>query len=145
MNSENNSESPEMTLSFGMEIGRSLGYGRIIALESELGGGKTVLAKGIAVGLGIDDIDAVTSPTFTLVNRYKTTEGDICHVDLYRLNSAQEAVNIGFEEIIASGCTVIVEWAERARELFPEETVWIHIKVLGPQKRRLTINCPSMT
>ena len=140
MNSENVSESPEMTIAFGKEISSAIGYGRIIALESELGGGKTVLTKGIAVGLGVNDTDEVTSPTFTLVNTYKGAQGDIYHVDLYRLSSPEEAVNIGIEEIFASGCTVVVEWAERVRELFPEKTVWVKIEVLGEKERKITVD-----
>jgi len=140
MNSEHISKSPDMTVRFGKEIAGFLGYGRIIALESQLGGGKTVLAKGIAAGLGVADTDEVTSPTFTLVNTYTGAKGDIYHIDLYRLRSSEDASAIGIEEIFSSGSSVIVEWAERARDLFPEQTVWITIEVLGPQERKITID-----
>jgi tRNA threonylcarbamoyladenosine biosynthesis protein TsaE len=130
MNFEIVTNSPEETLAFGRDLSKALGYGRIIALESELGGGKTVLTKGIAAGLGVGDPDLVTSPTFTLVNCYFGNEGEIYHVDLYRLTSSSEAVEIGIEELLNSGRTVIIEWAERIRELLCDDAVTVCIETL---------------
>lgn len=143
MNSEYISDSPEMTVAFGRRIADCTGPGSIIALESELGGGKTVLAKGIASGLGVEDTDTVTSPTFTLVNTYDGNEGIIYHIDLYRIASPGEAVTIGIEEIFESGSTVIIEWAERIEALLPENTFRVRIRILSHEKRHISFLPPE--
>lgn len=143
MNSETITHSPEETLAFGKALAEKYGPGTIYALESPLGGGKTVLSKGLALGYGVKDPDLVTSPTFTLVNCYQGGRNEIYHIDLYRLNSSAEAIDIGIEEMLASGKTVIIEWAERIKGLLSKTAVLITIETSGISERIFTVTVPS--
>ena len=117
------------TIKLGEIIGKSLEPGSIIALRGDLGAGKTVLVKGIARGLGIED--EPVSPTFVIMNAY---EGRIplYHFDLYRVSGAEELTGIGSDEFLFGEGVAAVEWAERVEEIFPEYTIYIDIKIPGP-------------
>lgn len=119
----------EDTIKLGEIIGKSLEPGSIIALRGDLGAGKTVLVKGIARGLGIED--EPVSPTFVIMNAY---EGRIplYHFDLYRISGADELMGIGADEFLYGGGVSAVEWAERVEEIFPEYTIYIDIKIPEP-------------
>ena len=119
----------EETIKLGEIIGKSLEPGSIIALRGDLGAGKTVLVKGIARGLGIED--EPVSPTFVIMNAY---EGRIplYHFDLYRVSGADELMGIGADEFLYGGGVSAVEWAERVEEIFPEYTIYIDIKIPEP-------------
>jgi tRNA threonylcarbamoyladenosine biosynthesis protein TsaE len=106
------SHSPAETEALGELWGRSVQAGRVIALQGDLGAGKTQLVKGIARGLGVKD--RVHSPTFALVNEYHGGRLPLYHIDLYRLESRADILGAGLEEFLFSprGLTV-VEWAER--------------------------------
>jgi tRNA threonylcarbamoyladenosine biosynthesis protein TsaE len=106
------SNSPEDTLALGETWGREARRGWVFGLTGELGAGKTQLVKGLARGLGI--AERVHSPTFTLVNEYSGGRLPLFHLDLYRLETAQQAIQAGLEEFLGDppGVTV-VEWAER--------------------------------
>ncbi|CAN5142335.1 tRNA (adenosine(37)-N6)-threonylcarbamoyltransferase complex ATPase subunit type 1 TsaE [soil metagenome] len=100
---------------------------RIFAFHGELGAGKTTFIKTLCSELGVKD--AMSSPSFSLVNEYHDGKGKpVYHFDLYRLKSAEEALDIGFEEYLYSGNYCFVEWPERAEELLPEETIHVYIK-----------------
>lgn len=116
----------EETIKLGEIIGKSLEPGSIIALRGDLGAGKTVLVKGIARGLGIED--EPVSPTFVIMNAY---EGRIplYHFDLYRISGADELIGIGSEEFLFGGGVSAVEWADKVEEIFPEYTIYIDIKI----------------
>lgn len=116
----------EETVRLGEIIGKSLKPGTIIALKGDLGAGKTVLVKGIALGLGVED-DPV-SPTFVIMNAY---EGRIplYHFDLYRVSGADELSGIGFEEFLFGKGVAAVEWAERIEEILPGYTIHINIAI----------------
>jgi tRNA threonylcarbamoyladenosine biosynthesis protein TsaE len=127
----------------------------VIALYGDLGAGKTLFTQGIALGLGV--AERVTSPTFTLVNRYNTTGGELVHIDCYRLAeeaeaSVLEAVAIGLDEILADPYAIIVvEWAERVAALLPQDHLQIKLTAVeedvqarhctllahGPQSQRI--------
>jgi tRNA threonylcarbamoyladenosine biosynthesis protein TsaE len=99
---------------------------RIFAFHGELGAGKTTFIKVLCESLGVND--AMSSPSFSLVNEYRSAGGEpVYHFDLYRLRSAEEALGIGFEEYLYSGNYCFIEWPERAEELLPEETVHVFI------------------
>lgn len=118
--------SSEETLKLGEIIGKSLNPGSIIALVGDLGAGKTVLVKGIAKGLGLEE--EPNSPTFVIMNYY---EGDIplYHFDLYRLSDEDELVGIGYDEYFFGSGVCAVEWADRVPDIFPEHTIKIDIKI----------------
>lgn len=104
------SESSEKTEDLGVILGQRLRAGDLIFLSGGLGAGKTCLVRGIARGLGIDD--AVSSPTFALVNSYRGPL-PLYHLDLYRLQSGEDLDLIGLDEMVEEAAVVIVEWGER--------------------------------
>lgn len=120
----------EDTIKLGEIIGKSLKPGSIIALRGDLGAGKTVLVKGIARGLGIED--EPVSPTFVIMNAY---EGSVplYHFDLYRISGADELSGIGADEFLFGDGVSAVEWAERVEDILPEYTIYIDIKMPGPE------------
>ncbi|MBN2297548.1 MAG: tRNA (adenosine(37)-N6)-threonylcarbamoyltransferase complex ATPase subunit type 1 TsaE [Deltaproteobacteria bacterium] len=129
------SKSPQETLDFGTSIGKALKGGEIILLNGDLGSGKTLLAKGIARGLGIDPAYTVVSPSFTLMNIYKARL-DIIHVDLYRLDS-DDVYELGLEDFMDREHIIIVEWAQRSKDFFQGDVIEISIEYLGEQARRI--------
>ena len=120
------SPSPEATRAAGRLLGVALGsQGAVIALAGALGAGKTVFAKGLAEGLGIDPA-ALASPTFTIVHEHRAPDGRVfAHVDCYRLRSAAELEAAGFLDLLAPGAVVVVEWGD----LFPEALPADHLEV----------------
>lgn len=105
----------------------------VYALHGDLGAGKTAFTAGIAKFLNIDQ--PIKSPTFTIINEYY---GDtwLFHIDLYRLSSSDDALMIGFEDYLESDGVTVVEWPERASDLFPEGTVHITLKALADENTR---------
>ncbi len=112
MDTEIISHSPEETIDLGQRLGQQLQGGEVIAIVGPLGSGKTHLIKGIAVGAGAADRQAVNSPTFVIVNQY---EGrfDIYHIDAYRLDSVDEFEMLGFDDLCYPEAIVLIEWADR--------------------------------
>jgi tRNA threonylcarbamoyladenosine biosynthesis protein TsaE len=112
---------------------------RIFAFHGELGAGKTTFIKALCAELGVND--AMSSPSFSLVNEYHDANGKpVYHFDLYRLKSPEEAFDIGMEEYLYSGHYCFVEWPERAGELLPEETVHITITVVDDKREIVAVN-----
>jgi tRNA threonylcarbamoyladenosine biosynthesis protein TsaE len=106
------SHSVEQTISLGHCLGSNLQARTVVALIGQLGTGKTHLLKGLAEGLDIPDAYDLTSPTFTLINEYHGRL-PLYHVDAYRLESPQQLLALGFEEMCAARVVVAVEWADR--------------------------------
>ena len=132
---------PAETFGFGEDVGASLNPGDIVLLYGELGAGKTLLTKGILNALGFD-VDEVTSPSFTLVNLYKTLSLDVYHIDLWRLDAAHDAAAaIGLDEIIDNPNNItIIEWADRLGNVFfPNRTIKVNIRGDGDEPRRIGI------
>jgi len=121
------SNSEELTIKIGEELGKLLKPGTIIALRGELGSGKTVLVKGIARGLDVKE--EPNSPTFVIMNAY---EGRIplYHFDLYRISGKDELESIGYEDFFFGDGVTVAEWADRVEDVFPENTIKIEIKFL---------------
>ncbi len=115
------------TIALGRRIGEQISQGDVLALVGRLGAGKTHLAKGIAIGLGVVDERGVNSPTFVLVNEYDGRL-PIHHIDAYRLSSADELAALGFEEMLADPCVVLIEWADRVVSAVPPRAWWITIE-----------------
>ena len=108
------SHSEEETLAFAKEYAKSLKAGDVVCLEGELGAGKTVFAKGVALGLGI--FDEVTSPTYAYVNSY---QNKLFHFDCYRVTNEAYAEALGFSEYFEMGGICLVEWSENIKGLLP--------------------------
>ncbi len=109
---------------------------RVFTLTGELGAGKTTLVKVICEKLEVDDL--VSSPTFSIINEYKTKDGDfVYHADLYRLKDEMEALGIGIEDYLDSGNYIFIEWAEVIEHLLPDKVVHIHIKNINDKTRKI--------
>jgi tRNA threonylcarbamoyladenosine biosynthesis protein TsaE len=132
------SRSPEQTRRLGMRLGALLQPGDVLALSGDLGAGKTTLVQGLAQGWG--SVDAVSSPTFVLVNVYRRPDGEILHhMDAYRIDSALEAEDLDLEAMFSTGA-VIVEWAERIEDVLPGQLLWVNMKWLADEQRDLVFN-----
>lgn len=118
--------SVQETIQFGKRLGLELTGGEVLALTGDLGTGKTVLTRGIALGLGIPS-DQVSSPTFTLIQEY-TGSIPLIHVDLYRLERPAEISTLGLEEYFTSHTIVIIEWAERFPHILPPDHIAIRLE-----------------
>lgn len=129
-------DSEELTIKLGENIGGELEPGDIISLTGDLGAGKTHLTKGIAAGLGV--VDYVTSPTFIIVNEYEGRM-PLYHFDVYRINDIQEMYEIGFDEYLYGRGVCVVEWGDIVADLLPEKTIEISIKKLDDNRREISI------
>lgn len=127
---------PDETKGLGERLGRLLKDGDIICLHGELGAGKTTFVQGIARGLGVKE-GFITSPTFVIVNEYKGRL-PLYHIDLYRLNSIAEIEDIGILEYLKGKGVTVIEWAEKAEEMLPEERLSVYLESLGGDKRMIT-------
>jgi tRNA threonylcarbamoyladenosine biosynthesis protein TsaE len=108
------------------------------AFYGPMGSGKTTLIKAVCKELGA--IDVVTSPTFALVNEYRTANGEMLyHFDLYRINSIDELYDLGYEEYFYSNHYVFIEWAGKAEALFPDSTIKITLEETSPDRRLIHI------
>jgi tRNA threonylcarbamoyladenosine biosynthesis protein TsaE len=117
------------------EFLEEIGDNKIIALYAPMGAGKTTFTTALCKRLGVVE-DAVSSPTFAIVNEYRTASGErMYHFDFYRITKLQEAVDIGFFDYIDSGDLCIMEWPENIEDILPEETLRVSIKVLPDESR----------
>ena len=113
------------------------GRGTVLALHGDLGAGKTTFVQWLAAALGVTR--PVTSPTFTLVGEYPLPSGGLLvHMDLYRLKPGTDLDAIGFDEYLQSGALVAIEWAERAADALPADTIHLHFDLVpGAETRRV--------
>lgn len=137
MNFVSNSE--EDTFNFAYKFAKTLSGGETITLTGELGAGKTVFAKGLAKGLGIED--DVVSPTFTIMNEYESGRLTLYHYDAYRLRSGDEAVETGLADYFGVKDGVcLIEWSENIKSALPKKLIQIEIKYTGECSREIIIN-----
>jgi tRNA threonylcarbamoyladenosine biosynthesis protein TsaE len=129
------SQSPDQTRFIAAKLAGSLVAGSVIKLVGDLGAGKTEFVKGIATGLDCEN--AVTSPTFTLVQEYLGGRLPLFHLDLYRLNEEAELDEIGFEDYLRAGGICAVEWADKFPNRMPHESVEIVLTILENNARRI--------
>jgi len=132
------SRNTEQTRRLGARLGAHLQAGDVIALVGDLGSGKTVFAQGLGAGWGVTD--PLLSPTFVLIRRH-TRPGNrvhLYHIDLYRLETPAAIASLGLEDLLGQDQAIcIVEWADRAPELFPPEHLWVTLHPLDEQRRSL--------
>lgn len=127
------------TEALGLALGSSLPAGCVIALDGDLGAGKTTLTQSIARGLGIPEAVAIQSPTYTLVKRYTQGRIPLNHMDLYRLSHPDELIELGFEELVDDEALTVIEWAQRFPEEIPAEGIWFYLSWMSPDARRLEV------
>ena len=130
--------SEEETIALGERVAQSLAPGAVVLLVGNLGAGKTTLAKGIVTGLGAARPEEVSSPTFTLIHEYGSPVA-VYHVDLYRMNSAEDVATLGLDELFDSGKIVLIEWGERFPELMPPGHVEIRLRAVGEERREIEL------
>ena len=129
------STSENETFEIAKRLAESFQGKEVVFLMGELGAGKTVFAKGIAAGLGLADVNQVSSPSFTLVNIHQA-KYPVFHIDLYRLGKNSEIEDLGWEDYLDRG-VIIVEWAEKLK--MDVEAIRISIEVLNDETRKITI------
>lgn len=128
--------SPDETIALGAFIGGHLRKGDVIALQGTLAAGKTTITKGIARGLGIEE--SVTSPTFTLISEY-VGRFPLYHMDAYRLDSTEDFLNLGVEEMIYGNGVCVIEWSEKVMAELPRNSILVHIAAKDDGSRRITV------
>jgi tRNA threonylcarbamoyladenosine biosynthesis protein TsaE len=119
---------------WGRRFGRVVTPPLVVTISGELGAGKTTLVQAICAGYGVTE--DVTSPTFSLVHRYAGGKSAVYHLDLYRLKSADELTNIGWDEILSADALVLIEWPERAGDRIPHNHVPISLQHLAEDADR---------
>ena len=117
-----------------------MGDATVYTFEGEMGAGKTTFINALSRALGVED-DPTGSPTFSIINEYRsdTTAELIYHFDLYRIESLEQAFDIGVEDYLDSGALCLIEWHDRIEDILPDDTVRVKIDVLPDGARRLTI------
>jgi tRNA threonylcarbamoyladenosine biosynthesis protein TsaE len=138
---EHLSRSVAETERLAAELARPLAPCSVIALDGNLGAGKTQFVRGLVVGLG-GDPRGVSSPTYVLLNVYEGGRLPVFHLDAYRVGGADDFEAIGFAELLEQGGLVVVEWADRVRELLPPDTIRVRLEPTGETARRITIDFP---
>jgi len=115
---------------------------QVFAFSGELGAGKTTFISALCDELQVDE--TVSSPTFSIIQEYKTkTNKIIYHIDLYRIKNKEEAMDAGIEDCLNSNEICFVEWPEKASEIFPRDTVFANIETISPTSRKLMITFPA--
>lgn len=130
------SNSFEETLDWGFKIGKMLKPGDIVALNGNLGAGKTSISKGIALGLGIED--EITSPSYTIVSEYEGTI-PLYHMDMYRIDGVEEFELLGVDELLFGQGVSLIEWSERIIEYLPDDCKSLNIDILDNGQRKITL------
>ncbi|MFA5182989.1 MAG: tRNA (adenosine(37)-N6)-threonylcarbamoyltransferase complex ATPase subunit type 1 TsaE [Syntrophales bacterium] len=132
------SKSSEDTFRIGAIIGARADKGDIIALIGDLGAGKTCLTQGIAAGLEVPAAYPITSPTFTLINEYPGRLV-LYHFDIYRLEGSKDLEDMGYEDYFYGDGVVVIEWAERIRDILPERVLFVNLTYLNEHERELIV------
>lgn len=126
--------SAEETFSVAKEYAKTLEKNDVVLLKGEMGAGKTVFAKGVAKGLGIEE--EVTSPTYAYMNDY---DGILYHYDCYRLSCGEQALALGLTDYFDAGGICLIEWSENISSVLPEKVKTVTIEDIGEGKRRITL------
>lgn len=119
------------------EFVAQMGHRRVFAFYGGMGAGKTTFIKALCQQLGVKD--AVTSPTFAIVNEYGSDIGPIYHFDFYRIKNLAEVMDLGFDDYAYSGHLCLMEWPELIEDLLPDNTVSVHIEETDNGMRKVTV------
>jgi tRNA threonylcarbamoyladenosine biosynthesis protein TsaE len=130
-------DSAEAMIDAGERFAATLRAGDIVALNGDLGAGKTHFSKGLAAGLGAGE--DVTSPTFSLVQEYLSGRIPVYHFDFYRLESSAELISLGWDDYLDEGGIIIAEWADKFPEALPDTTLWLDLVIEGDGRHTVKI------
>lgn len=128
------SNSAEETIKIGKSFAEKLNKGAVVLLNGEMGAGKTVFVKGMALGLGIKSL--VTSPTYAYMNDY---DGVLYHYDCYRLSSGEDAESLGLTDYFYAGGICVIEWSENIADVIPDGAIHVNIEKTGEEQRSIEI------
>jgi tRNA threonylcarbamoyladenosine biosynthesis protein TsaE len=131
------SNSPAETEAIARQLAGDLVAGSVLALNGELGSGKTLFTQGIVAGL--ESNAAATSPTFTSVHEYQGGRLPVYHFDFFRLEDHESAARLGLEDYLFSDGVSVIEWADRFPELIPEQARWISFEIKSERQRVITL------
>lgn len=135
----------EATGRFGVALGRALPEGAVLSLQGDLGAGKTTLARAICQGLGVEELDQVTSPTFTLLNEY-AGRCPIAHFDFYRVESINSLPELGVDEALDARAIILAEWSEKFPGALPPErnlVIGLEHSTEDPDLRLVEVTLPQ--
>lgn len=136
------SRGPDQTRRAGVRLGALIQAGDLICLSGELGAGKTTLVQGMAQGWG--SLDAVSSPTFVLVNEYRRPGGQVLHhLDAYRLNHAWEAEELDLDLMLENG-PLVLEWPERIDRILPPMRLWVAMRWMADEQRGMAFTAHGL-
>jgi tRNA threonylcarbamoyladenosine biosynthesis protein TsaE len=137
--------SKEQLNEFARQFWAEVGTAKVFAFYGPMGAGKTTIITALCRSKGVHDV--ITSPTFSIINEYDFSgngqERKIYHMDLYRLNSREEVIQAGVEDCIYSGAICMVEWPEKAPDLWPADTVSVYIEAVTENNRRIKVETPA--
>ena len=134
---------------FGVSLGQLIPTSFVIALNGELGSGKTTLVRSLCQGLGCSSLEFVTSPTFVLMQEYQGRY-TVNHLDVYRLGSELQFLEFGGDELFHSGNVVLIEWADKIKNCLPQARMEIFLEVVSQNERRICVSllgdvfCPAI-
>lgn len=125
MNLKLTTHSSEETIALGEILGAMLKPGDVLAMRGTLAAGKTTITKGIAKALGVTD--NITSPTFCIISEYEGAKMPLYHMDVYRLDNAEDFINLGVDDLIYGNGVSIIEWSEKIQSELPQKTITVQI------------------
>ena len=131
------SNSPAETEAIGQRFAQDVAIGSVLALQGELGSGKTLFTKGLVAGLGSDA--TVTSPTFTIVHEYPGGRLPVYHLDFFRLEDTQSLARLGLNDYFFGDGVSVIEWADRFPEFVPAQARWILFEIKSENARMINV------
>jgi tRNA threonylcarbamoyladenosine biosynthesis protein TsaE len=129
------SNSPAETEAIARQLAEDVGVGSVLALNGELGSGKTLFTKGFVAGMGSNA--AVSSPTFTIVHEYRDGRLPVYHFDFFRVESQQSLARLGLDDYFFGDGVSVIEWADRFPESIPEQARWILFEIKSENQRAI--------
>jgi tRNA threonylcarbamoyladenosine biosynthesis protein TsaE len=130
------SNSPAETEAIGQRVAADVGVGSVLALQGELGSGKTLFTKGFVAGVGSNA--AVSSPTFTIVHEYRDGRLPVYHFDFFRVENRDALARLGLDDYLFGDGVSVIEWADRFPEFVPERARWILLEIESENQRAIT-------
>lgn len=134
------SNSAAETEAIGRRLAENVGAGSVLALQGELGSGKTLFTKGFVAGMGSNAV--VSSPTFTIVHEYRDGRLPVYHFDLFRVENRQSLMRLGLDDYFFGDGVSVIEWADRFPEFIPEQARWILFDIKSENQRAVTFQDP---